>query len=812
MALQISKNLQVILNTAFQRAVKAHHEYLTPEHLLAAMLNDAVIRKILLDCDVDIQLVVTECEEFLHERVPASDGEEPLNSGLFQRIMERAILHAEHVGIDSVSAKDVLVSLFDEKKSSASHFLQHAGLTRLNLLRYIAHGENNGLDSIIIDEIENEDVLKNDDINRQDAEEGWGDTPPTKKDEYTEVLDRFTTNLTALAAEDKLDPLIGREDILERTMLVLGRRKKNNPIYVGDPGVGKTALAEGLAVRIATNNTPSFLQDFHLYSLDMNGVVSGTRFRGDFEKRIKMIITALEKKQNVILFIDEIHTIVGAGAGSGGGLDASNALKPLLAAGEVRCVGATTHEEYRRYFEKDRALTRRFQKIDIPELNIEETIKVLHGLRGCYEAHHRVHYAEGVLETAARLSSQYINDRFLPDKAIDVIDECGVVARMRHEPSQTKKKKKQRVDRGKETKQDTRVQGKKTDTSEETGALSQVFEVDEAIVEDVISRMAQIPKKRITKNERTQLQNLADRLSSVVFGQDAAVTSVANAIKRARAGFRAKHKPVASFLFIGSTGVGKTELAKQLAQTMEIALIRFDMSEYQERHTVSRLIGSPPGYVGYDAGAQLTDAVRKTPHAVLLLDEIEKAHPDIQHILLQIMDYATLSDNSGRKADFRNIVLIMTSNAGAREIGASVVGFDSHQHGIDASHSAIERIFSPEFRGRIDRVIFFNGLSTENVAAIVKREVVYINAQLTEKNITLKITKRCVRWIATESMLRDAGARGVEWMIEEYIRSWFVDKVLFEERNDVGLIVTVDYDGDKIFFKQEPRSVKHAVQ
>ena len=815
MALQISKNLQVILNTAFQRAVKARHEYLTPEHLLAVMLNDAVIRKILMDCEVDVQLVVTHCEEFLQARIPASDGEEPLNSGLFQRIMERAILHAEHVGVSSVSAKDVLVSLFDEKKSSAAHFLQHAGLTRLNLLRYIAHGEDNGLDSIIVDEIENEDVLKADDTHEQSTEDDWEDDAApysTKRDKYTEVLDEFTTNLTALAAENKLDPLIGREDVLERTILVLGRRKKNNPIYVGDPGVGKTALAEGLASRIITNNTPSFLQDFQLYSLDMNGVVSGTRFRGDFEKRIKMIITALEKKKNVILFIDEIHTIVGAGAGSGGGLDASNALKPLLAAGEVRCVGATTHEEYRRYFEKDRALTRRFQKIDIPELNVEESIKVLHGLRGYYEAHHKVHYAEGVLEAAARLSSQYITDRFLPDKAIDVIDECGVVARMRHERSQKKQKKKQTANDKTKIQKGTKVQEDRKRTPEEADELPQVFEVDEAIVEDVVSRMAQIPKKRITKNERTQLQNLADRLSAVVFGQDAAVASVANAIKRSRAGFRATHKPVASFLFIGSTGVGKTELAKQLAQTMDIALIRFDMSEYQERHAVSRLIGSPPGYVGYDEGAQLTDAVRKTPYAVLLLDEIEKAHPDIQHILLQIMDYATLSDNSGRKADFRNIVLIMTSNAGAREIGTNVVGFDSHQRGIDASHSAIERIFSPEFRGRIDRVVFFNGLSNENVAAIVKREVAHINVQLADKNITLKITKRCVKWLATKSMAHDAGARGVERMMEECIRSWFVDKVLFEDNHDTGLVVTADYDGHNIFFKQKPTHAKHTIE
>ena len=849
MALKISRNLQFLLNTAFQRAVGAHHEYLTPEHLLAVMLNDAVIREVLEDCNVDLRLVISRCEEFLNEKIPTSEDGEPLNSGLFQRVMERAIMQAEAIGAESVDVKDVLVSLFEEKKSSAAYFLQNAGLTRLKLLRRISHGSNEGFESVVIDEAGNEESLKGDGFQEEREEHEERQATQARPDKHTAILDKFTTNLTTLAKEGKLDPLIGREDVLERTMLVLGRRKKNNPIHVGDPGVGKTAITEGLAARIATAEVPSFLLNFELYSLDMAGLISGTRFRGDFEERMKLIIAALEKKKNVILFIDEIHTIVGAGAGSSGSLDASNVLKPLLAGGEVRCVGATTYEEYRRYFEKDRALTRRFQKIEVPELDEEHSIKVLYGLRPYYESYHNVRYSEDALEAAVRLSAQHINDRFLPDKAIDVIDECGVVVRMKRESS-AKKGKKGASKKGKqpqtntpdeETAQSDVTQSKAMKTaSPDAGTPSDadasdidkqdnvalldapqqqdnaqpqqerppvpIIDVDQTVVEDVVSRMAQIPRKRVTKNERAQLKNLDQQLSKVIFGQSEAVAAVSEAIKRSRAGFRAGHKPVASFLFVGPTGVGKTELAKQLAGTMGINLIRFDMSEYQERHTVSRLIGSPPGYVGYDEGAQLTDEVRKTPHAVLLLDEIEKAHPDIQHILLQIMDYATVSDNSGRKADFRNVVLIMTSNAGAREIESSVVGFEARKKGAEASQQAIERIFSPEFRGRIDRVVFFNGLNEENVAAIVNRQITLINEQLADKEITLRITKRCVRWLADQSIMRDAGARAVERIIEEHIRSWLTTKVLFEDTPPHGLVVTADYDGKKIVFRQKTTS------
>lgn len=881
MGLKISKSLQFALNTAFQRAVGARHEYLTPEHLLAVMLNDSSIRDVLEDCNVDMKLVTSQCEEFLSEKIPTSEDGEPLNSGLFQRIMERAIIQAETVGADSVDVKDVLVSLFEEKKSSATHFLQHAGLTRLKLLRRIAHGSNeDGFESITLDENEDEHPAK-EDAAPNDPE--WEQqSKRTKPDKHTAILDKFTTNLTSLAKQGKLDPLIGREDVLERTMLVLGRRKKNNPIHIGDPGVGKTAITEGLATRIATGAVPSFLRNFQLYSLDMAGLISGTRFRGDFEERIKMIISALEHKKNVILFIDEIHTIVGAGAGASGTLDASNVLKPLLAAGEVRCVGATTHEEYRRYFEKDRALTRRFQKIEVPELSEKDAIQVLRGLRPHYEAYHKVRYSDATLEMAVRLSSQYINDRFLPDKAIDVIDECAVVVRMREEKKQESAEKNDAAaqktarkgrpsaaakaktateaeatakaapetagkaaaghntatEAGKATadakakatpetagkpettakatpetagKPETETTAKATtETTEEaeaaTATAAPTLEVDEAVVEDVVSRMAQIPRKRITRDERAHLKNIEQQLGAVIFGQPEAISSVSEAIRRSRAGFRADHKPVASFLFVGPTGVGKTELAKQLANTMGVTLIRFDMSEYQERHTVSRLIGSPPGYVGYDEGAQLTDSIRKTPHAVLLLDEIEKAHGDIQHILLQIMDYATVSDNSGRKADFRNVVLIMTSNAGAREIESNVVGFDSRKRGAEASEQAVDRIFSPEFRGRLDQVVFFNGLNSENVAAIVGRQVTLINQQLEDKKVTLKVTKRCLRWLAEESITRDAGARAVERMIEEHIRSWFTTKVLFEEIPENGLMVTADYDGQSIVFRQKERA------
>jgi ATP-dependent Clp protease ATP-binding subunit ClpA len=593
-------------------------------------------------------------------------------------------------------------------------------------------------------------------------EESEPEQEPKEKDsEQNKVLRSFTTELTAKAKAGDIDPLIDREDILERTIQVLCRRFKNNPVHVGEPGVGKTAITEGLAQMIANGKVPKRLKGSKIYALDMGAIIAGTRFRGDFEERMKRVIAELQRQEKVILFIDEIHNIVGAGAVSGGSLDASNILKPALASGKLRCIGSTTYDEYRKYFEKDGALSRRFQKIEVPEPSTDETVKILQGIKSKYEEYHRVSFTEEAIRSAAELSDKYINDRRLPDKAIDVIDEAGALANMK-------------------------------DADEGVIKI-----VDLRDIEAVVAKIARIPEKSVSSSEVDKLKDLETSLKSQIFGQDHAIELVVDAIKRSRVGFREPNKPVASLLFVGPTGVGKTELARQLAAIMGVPLNRYDMSEYQEKHTVAKFVGAPPGYVGYEEGGLLTEAIRKNPHSVLLLDEIEKAHADIFNTLLQVMDYATLTDNNGRKADFRNVVILMTSNAGAREIGKQIIGFEAKSINKDAVYTAVERIFSPEFRNRLDGVVNFNGLTHEVVLMIVKKAINEFSAQLQEKNVSLQTTDNCYEWLALKGYSQEFGAREIARLIQDKIKRFFVDEVLFGKLHDGGTAV-VDIENDDV--------------
>ena len=778
--MQLSRDLQLVLANVFAEAKERKHEYITPEHLLLCALKDKGIREILLDCKVLPERVSEELSRFLDANIPQGDGQDPGHSIGFQSVLARAAQHTEHFQRQYIELPDIVISIFDEPQSHGSFFLKRAGLTRYKLLRRIAHGgsfyeieeETSARDRADNQEEIPEEISDNNEPPISDANSDANSDAKSAQEEKRptrDPLQRFVTDLTARARKGELDPLIGREDIIERTIQVLCRRRKNNPIHVGDPGVGKTTITEGLAIRMVEGKVPAFLQGFSLFALDMGDMLAGTRFRGDFEQRIKRMIRELERRKNVILFIDEIHSIVGAGAVSGTSVDASSMLKPLLTSGTVRCIGATTYEDFRRYISRDHALTRRFQKIEVSELTVEESVEVLKGLRSRYEEYHAVRYDDTVLEAAVRLSGQYINERRLPDKAIDVIDECGAAIQMRRQ---------------------------KVDPEKPIPPTAVTVEQ----VEQMVARMAHIPQRSVTIDERGRLKNLYSSLSKVLFGQDQALQEVSEAIKRSRAGFRTPNKPVASLLFVGPTGVGKTELARQLASLLGIELLRFDMSEYQERHTVSRLIGSPPGYVGFEEGAQLTDAVRRTPHAVLLLDEIEKAHPDIQHILLQIMDYATVTDNSGKKADFRNIILIMTSNAGAREIGTHRIGFTGHRISQEALDNAVEKIFSPEFRGRLDRVVAFQDLSPKIIESIVEREIGLFNEQLAEHKVKAVLSKRCIQWLAQQCEDSHAGARDVSRLVEQHIRSWFVDKVLFGKLSKGGR-VRVDISKGHVVFR-----------
>jgi len=764
--MQINTELQAILNAAYQEAKQRGHEYLTPEHVLYAATHFEVAREVLKACGASPDGIRNEVDEHLKVHVPTVAGGEPFQSIQFQHVIERAVFHTEHAQKAEVDIGDILVSIFDEEESHGSYFLRKSGVQRLRLLEVISHGATPESE-LGDDEFAEEDEDESAQFPNMEEVSPAGADRKKKKD----PLSQFTRNLTAAAAEGVLEPLVGREDILERTIQVLCRRLKNNPVHLGDPGVGKTAITEGLAQRIFEAKVPKLLRDFTIYSLDMGSLVAGTRYRGDFEERLKQVIKALEKQDKVILFIDEIHTIVGAGAVSGGSLDASNLLKPALVSGRLRCIGSTTYEEYKRYFEKDRALSRRFQKIDVNEPTEDEAYQILLGLRDKYEEYHRVRFTDDALRQAVHLSALYINDRHLPDKAIDVIDECGAYTRMHAEP----------IELVEATQEATQESAEEVTEDQEVTEEAAIIEIDASLVEKVVAKMAKIPVKSVSTSERDRLKSLEADLMATVFGQEQAIASVVQAVKRSRAGFRHGQKPVASFLFVGPTGVGKTELARQLSDTLGVALHRFDMSEYGEKHTVSRLIGSPPGYVGYEDGALLTDAVRKTPHAVLLLDEIEKAHPDIFNILLQVMDYATMTDNTGKKADFRNVILIMTSNAGAREIGRPLIGFGERQITSQAVSDAVERVFSPEFRNRLDKVVVFNELGDKVVADIVRKEIREFEEQLREREVSLDVTEDCIMWLAQRGYSAEFGARNIARLIEDKIKSYFVDAVLFGE-------------------------------
>jgi ATP-dependent Clp protease ATP-binding subunit ClpA len=737
----LTRELQATLSIAVNEAIKRRHEYITLEHLLFALVHDKTAREVIEHCGGDTEALRESLDKFLGEQVkslPANVEQMPEQTIQFQRVLEYALLQAEGSGQREVNGGNILAALFQAPQSHAVYFLKKQNITRLDVLNYIAHG---------VSKLTGEPALTDDGA----AEEA----NLRVKDEATEVaqtkqkrdpLAAFTVNLNERAAAGHIDPLIGRDMELQRTIQILCRRRKNNPIYVGEPGVGKTAIAEGLALRIHQGEVPEALRDARVYALDMGAVLAGTKYRGEFEQRFKNVINALKKRPHSILFIDEIHTIVGAGAVSGGAMDASNIIKPALAAGELRCIGSTTYGEYKAAFERDRALARRFQKIEIGEPTVDETVEILNGLKSHYEEHHGVLYADEALRIAAELSAKHIHDRFLPDKAIDVIDEVGASVKLL--------------------------------PIAERPPMIGAHEV-----EHVIARMAKLPPQTVASSERERLLHLEDDLRSVIFGQDEAIKAITRAIRLARAGLKQPDKPIGSFLFSGPTGVGKTELAKQLAHFLGVAFLRFDMSEYAESHTVSRLIGAPPGYVGFDQGGLLTDAVMRTPYAVLVLDEIEKAHPNLFNILLQVMDHATLTDNNGKKADFRNVILIMTTNAGAREMSDTSIGFQKGAMMTSGStgKGAIERVFSPEFRNRLDARIAFAPLSFETTERVVDKFIGELRAQLVGKKISLVLTEAARAWLAANGFDKQYGARPMARLIQTKIKEPLAEALLFNE-------------------------------
>jgi ATP-dependent Clp protease ATP-binding subunit ClpA len=722
----LSSELEICLNEAFQSAREARHEFMTVEHLLLAIVDTPKVREILRACGADVVRLRKDLKDFIDQTTPRlkEDDDREVQPTLgFQRVLQRAVFHVQSSGKKEVTAANVLVAIFSEKHSHAAYLLSMQDVARLDVVNYIAHG----LSKIAED--------------RPDKEEPAPGTDGERDSEAGTALDKFTSNLNKLAMEGRIDPLIGRRVEIERTVEILCRRRKNNPLYVGEAGVGKTALVEGLARMIVEGKVPDVLTDSTVYSLDMGALIAGTKYRGDFEKRLKSVLSELKKNPGSILFIDEIHTVIGAGAASGGVMDASNLIKPALANGELRCIGSTTYNEYRGIFEKDHALARRFQKIDIVEPSVPETIEILRGLRSRFEEHHSVKYADDALTAAAELAARHINDRQLPDKAIDVIDEAG--ARLRLKP----------------------------EAERETTVTTQM-------IEDVVARIARIPPKNVSTSDRDVLRNLERNLKLVIYGQDPAIESLAASIKMSRSGLGDQRKPVGSFLFAGPTGVGKTEVTRQLAIALGVELIRFDMSEYMERHTVSRLIGAPPGYVGFDQGGLLTEAINKHPHSVLLLDEVEKAHPDVFNLLLQVMDHGTLTDNNGRKADFRHVIIVMTTNAGAFEMNRPSIGFTQQDHASDGME-AIRRLFSPEFRNRLDAIIQFNGLDPRTIQRVVDKLLVEVEAQLEQKGVQLHIDDTAREWLARKGYDPKMGARPMARVIQESIKRPLAEELLF---------------------------------
>jgi ATP-dependent Clp protease ATP-binding subunit ClpA len=728
----INKDLQIIITATVEDAIERGHQYLTVEHLTYAILHDEYGAEIIRNCGGNPEKIKLSLETFLEENIPKKKGKGQAHPTVaFQRVMERTLNHIKSAEKKEADAGDFLASIFLEEDTYAVSLFKSYGISRIDILNYISHG-----------------------IPKKDFDE-----TVTKEEKKSDPLKTFTIELIEKAKRGEIDPIIGRHNELERVVQVLSRRRKNNVVLVGEPGVGKTAIVEGLALKIAKSEVPAHLRNFKIFSLDMGSILAGTKYRGDFEARMKSLINSLYKIKDCILFIDEIHTIVGAGSASGSTLDASNLLKPVLIEGKIRCIGATTYEEYRNYFEKDKALSRRFQKIDITEPTEEETYEILKGLKSYYEEYHGVQYTDEALKSAAYLSAKYINERFLPDKAIDVIDEAGAIVRLYHK----------------------------------------IPIVDEKVIEQTISKIARIPSQEITSSDVDRLKNLENELKSQIFGQDEAVESVVRVIKLAKAGLKESFKPIGCFLFTGPTGVGKTELAKQLAQKIGIPLLRYDMSEYMEKHSVSKLIGAPPGYIGFEQGGLLTEQIRKNPHCVLLLDEIEKAHEDIFNILLQVMDYGTLSDNTGRKADLRNVIIIMTSNLGAREMEKSVVGFgDRTKDQINKSKEAIERLFSPEFRNRLDAIVTFNPLPQSVVLKIVEKFIKELNEQLSSKNIEIKITQEAKIWLAQKGFDSKFGARPLQRLIQREIKAPLVEEILFGKLKDGG-ILTVDIKDNSIY-------------
>lgn len=757
----LNQELELSLNMAFARAREHRHEFMTVEHLLLALLSNPSAREALEACTVDIVALRQELEAFIEQTtpvLPVTEEERDTQPTLsFQRVLQRAVFHVQSSGRSEVSGANVLVAIFSEQESQAAYLLRKHEVSRLDVVNFISHGTR-----------KDEPGQQQGPENQINEEQAGGE----------ERMENFTTNLNQLARVGGIDPLIGRDKELERTVQVLCRRRKNNPLLVGESGVGKTAIAEGLAWRIVQGDVPEIIKDCTIYSLDIGSLLAGTKYRGDFEKRFKALLKQLEQDENSILFIDEIHTIIGAGAASGGQVDAANLIKPLLSSGRIRVMGSTTYQEFSNIFEKDRALARRFQKIDVTEPSVEETVQILNGLKPKYEAHHDVRYTAKAVRAAVELAVKYINDRHLPDKAIDVIDEAG--ARSRLMPVSKRKKT-----------------------------------VNVADIESVVARIARIPEKSVSATDRDTLKNLGERLKMLVFGQDNAIEALTEAIKMSRAGLGHERKPVGSFLFAGPTGVGKTEVTVQLAKALGIELLRFDMSEYMERHTVSRLIGAPPGYVGFDQGGLLTDAVIKHPHAVVLLDEIEKAHPDVFNLLLQVMDNGMLTDNNGRKADFRNVVLVMTTNAGVRETERKSIGLIHQDNSTDAMEE-IKKIFTPEFRNRLDNIIWFQHLSPEVIHQVVDKFIVELQAQLDAKGVSLEVSDEAREWLAEKGYDKAMGARPMARTVQENLKKPLANELLFGSLVDGGSVaVNLDKEKNQLtyhFVSAEKRKTEGTVQ
>lgn len=746
----LSKDLELTLNLAFTDARERRHEFMTVEHLLLALLDNALGISVLRSCGADIPRLQLQLRDFIDETsqiLPPEAGDVETQPTLgFQRVLQRAVFHVQSSGKKEVNGANILVAIFSEQESQAVYFLQQQDISRLDIVNYISHG---------ISKISNDD----------DSTETVGEQPegveaaPKQKT----ALESYTSNLNQLAEDGKIDPLIGRESELERTVQILSRRRKNNPLLVGEAGVGKTAIAEGLAKRIVDGEVPDVISEAEIFSLDLGALLAGTKYRGDFEKRLKAVLHELGEKNNSVLFIDEIHTIIGAGSASGGVMDASNLIKPMLANGQLKCMGSTTFQEYRGIFEKDRALARRFQKVDVEEPSVAETVEILRGLRSRYEEHHQVEYSDAALRAAADLSARYVNDRQLPDKAIDVIDEAGANRQLQDEENRRK-------------------------------------DISVHDIESIIAKMAKIPEKSVSSSDKKTLRNLERNLKLVVFGQDKAVESLANSIKLSRSGLGLDDKPVGTFLLAGPTGVGKTEVTKQLAKNLGVEFIRFDMSEYMESHTVSRLIGAPPGYVGFDQGGLLTEAVTKHPYSVVLLDEIEKAHTDVYNLLLQVMDHGTLTDNNGRKADFRNVILVLTTNAGASDLQKANIGFHKQSKQTDYME-AIKKTFSPEFRNRLDATLWFDPLNREVICSVVDKFIVELQSQLDEKGVSLEVTQPARNWLAEVGFDEQMGARPMARVMREKIKQELAEELLFGRLANGGqVVVGFDEKNEKLTF------------